>query len=421
MWGAGSLPNLGDQLILRVTFEQLRTRILHAEFKQFCPWSAQDGITRLCFDREGGWPHADSFDAVVVAGGGVFAGPPFKDPIMQLFCFGSRPSDFTPHLFAAWNAVGLQDDTLPADKPAWIEYIKQLKSRLNYCSVRSLDAAQRLHIDPHDWPVVVVPDAAYALGPLCHQKHLLVRRARIGIALGNPFHSQEFLAKLSPPEMANGCPFDSSVCLDPLEVWRSMKLPEEELQRQQNILPVVTAISKKLAQSATVEFFGFGAMYGDQDLAAKLSAQVPKSTFVRLPDPQDCDAVQDLISSYDLIIASRYHCAILAHRACRRLIAIDPHWSHHTRTSKLAQLMEAIKHSRFYWYGHSDVQQASETLSSLIDTALTVAPQDHWISYETFHKRCTEHFDRLATALLDNTSAKIRMPVGRRRSTAVVA
>jgi hypothetical protein len=396
LWGAGSLKNWGDQLIARITEEQLRGRIPEAQFVHFCPWT-NDQALQLRFNADGQWPLQSSFNAVVVVGGGIFAGPPFKHPMMQLFCFGPHPALFAPRLFTAWNAVGLQDDTWTADTLVWTGYRTELRSRLDYCSVRTIATAERIGFRSGSFPQYIVPDSVYALPPLEPRKRPL-RKRLLGVSLGSPFPSREFLSGLAGSRVAETCPFEPSLCMTPAEFVAATASPEDDL-RKRNLLPHVVSQLKKIAHSVQIEFFGFGEMYGDCKLAGELSSQIPGSQLRTIPAGSNYNDIQEFLSSYDALVLSRFHAAIFAHRAGMPFVAIDPHWSCRTGSSKLQELMHSINLGPLYWNGTAGPgEQAalSAMFERLFDNRHTTDP----IPYAEFHQKSLQNFDRLASALL---------------------
>lgn len=100
IWAGSSLPNIGDRLLAAVTEAELSRRLPDARFRHFCPWSTAADPVPLWVDGAGNWPGAGSFDAVVMAGG-LWSGPPFRHPIMQVFCLGPEPRAFDPGVWVA--------------------------------------------------------------------------------------------------------------------------------------------------------------------------------------------------------------------------------------------------------------------------------------------------------------------------------
>ena len=396
IWGASSLNNWGDRLIALITEKELRARIPESFLAQLCPWNSHDD-RRLWFDKNGKWPYAADFDAVVVAGGGLFAGPPFKHPVMQLFCFGAQPDQFAPKLCACWNAVGQQDDACAGNNPHWAKYTELLRSRLDYCSVRSKTTAEHIGQGSELSPTHVVPDSVYALPPLRLRNRIRGKRIRVGVALGSPFPTREFVSTLAGSRVADSCPFEPSICLTPAE-FMSQELPPTEIARQQTLLPLAVSALNRLSRVAAIEFFGFGLMYGDAGLATTLSGLVTGSTCRTGAD--DFDDLQTLFASYDVLIVSRYHAAILAHRAGRPFIGVDPHWSHRTQTSKLHELMRSINQSQFYWNGAGGEEAASAGLWERFETWMELEASREAVPYEEMHRQSLRNFDRLSSAIM---------------------
>src|SRR5437879_3406891 len=94
LWSGSSLNNVGDRLLAMVTELELARRLPDTGFEHFCPWSRTSNPKPLWVSESGDWPGSRMFNAVVVAGGGVFSGPPFRHSLMQVFCLGPNPSLF---------------------------------------------------------------------------------------------------------------------------------------------------------------------------------------------------------------------------------------------------------------------------------------------------------------------------------------
>lgn len=399
LWGASSLDNWGDQLIAVVAERALACRISSARFVHFCPWSQDQRIRRLQFDANGNWPHADAFHAVVVVGGGLLAGPPFRHHVMQLFCFGTRPEQFAPQLRVAWNAVGLEDATCPPEDAAHENYLRQLRSRLDYCSVRSLETAKRIGPGPLNSPTHIVPDCVYALPSLKTQRPSKTGKIRIGVCVGDPFPTKQFVSRLAGKLVADSCPIDATISLTQNKLLKTA-MPFSEKQRQVTFLPTVVDVLKKVTAEVELEFFGFGSMYGDKELAARIARLIPDSAYRHIAANTNYRLLQRLIQSYDALIVSRYHAAILAHRADRPFIAVDPYWNYRTCTSKLKELMASINQQTFYWNGGSDPRQSESALATAIGEMLDNLQRLDRVPYERFHQKATANFDCLASFIV---------------------
>ena len=392
VWAGGSLDNLGDQLISRITRAELCARLPEIEIQEFCPWNHAPTAQALRFDSAGQWPLAGQFHAIVVAGGGVFAGAPFKHPMMQVFCFGPRPLQFAKGVFLAWHGVGLQDGTLLPAQASWQDHLLALAERFEYCSVRGEDAAERL--EKGRTKPEVVPDPVFALPPLDATITRPRRRPRIGVLLGDALPRKSFLQCMTSPSTARVCPYFQDTCLS-LDSLRQWDFSPRELARKADFLPTAIQALRAVSGRVEIELMGFGGIYGDRDLAVELAAQLPDATLA-CSESGDLEVMQRRIQSYDGLIVSRYHAAILALRCGRPFVAVDPFWTPWTRTSKLQQLMSRMDALPRYW----TVDGSPGRLESLVDSIerMIRLPQstDH---YKSMHAQCRSSFDRLAKAL----------------------
>ncbi|MBL8175730.1 MAG: polysaccharide pyruvyl transferase family protein [Bryobacterales bacterium] len=392
IWAGGTLDNIGDQLIARITRRELCARLPGIEVQEFCPWNRLNASQSIRFDASGDWPPAMQFDAIVVAGGGVFAGAPFKHPMMQVFCFGPRPLRFAKGVFLAWHGVGLQDGTIPPEQPAWKDHLSALAERLDYCAVRGDDAAGRMgmgRMKPE-----VVPDPVFALPPLEGQPQGGRRRMKIGVALGDALPRKSFLESMTGPPTAAVCPYFRDTCLSP-DSLRNWDFSPQEILRKADFLPSVIQALRAVSSRAEIEFIGFGGIYGDRELARELAAQLPGASLASI-EPGEFDDLQRRMQSYDGLVVSRYHAAILALRCGKPFVAADPFWTPWMRTSKLHQLMSRIDAAPFYW----TVDGSPGRVETLVDCLeRMIGSRESKDRYSRLHAECISSFDRFATAL----------------------
>ncbi|MGH6655616.1 MAG: polysaccharide pyruvyl transferase family protein, partial [Actinocrinis sp.] len=204
LWAGASLDNLGDRLLARVTEAELVRRLPGARVRHFCPWSRSQDPEPLWIDAHGRWPGTGRFDAVVLAGGGVFGGPPFKHPLMQVFCLGQDPARFDPGVPVFWHGVGLQDGTAPPapDGASDIsgDYLRALARRVGMLAVRDRGAVARFAAAGVQ--ARLVPDPVFALAPMLPQATrqgpawpAAGRRPRIGVAVGAPHPTPRLVAR----------------------------------------------------------------------------------------------------------------------------------------------------------------------------------------------------------------------------------
>jgi hypothetical protein len=316
---------------------------------------------------------------------------------MQVFCFGPDPGHFEPGTFLAWSAVGLQDGTPAPTRPSWRAYFDALHERLQYCTVRSEDAAELIAGSNRKNRPAVVPDPVFYLPPLPARLSSRRGKYRLGVALGNPLPAPSFLAALAGPELANRCPFNEATCLHPEDV-ASLDFSQSQLIRKSHFLPAVLQALRLLGDSVSIEFFGFGAMYGDRELAVQLASCL-EGARVATGIPRDVDAMQALIASYDGLVLSRYHAAILALRAGRPFVVADPYWSESTGTSKLHQLMKQAALLQAYWADEASGIAGTGDLTAAI-TMMMQGEAENGNIYEALHQQSERHFDALAASLL---------------------
>jgi hypothetical protein len=449
VWAGSSLPNVGDRLLAAVTETELSRRLPGAEFAHFCPWSpapapspgpapaphpddaarpdttagpasmaaasggadhqgspatvrASGGTGRsgsavdpvpLWVDGQGRWPGAGMFDAVVMAGG-VWSGPPFRHPIMQVFCLGSAPRAFDPGTFAAWHGVGLQDGTPEPDRPEWRAYLSEVRARLGHATVRGAYAAARMD------GLTVVPDPAFALPPLRRERP---RGKRIGVAVSIPGPSRRLIARLAT---RTAMPYDPGLCLPPEQVMAEADAPHEQAARLGFVADLGLTLME-LGGLAEVEFLAVDNIYGDDETAGQLARSVAGATVTALGSTGADHGVGPLCEAFarcDVVLVSRYHSAILALRTGTPFVAVDPFWSRRNGTSKLCELMNQLGLAHRYWNGDGDLPQiVNQTLDSSNEPLEEPLYRDMWV-------RAGAAFDRLA----DDLRAHARQGTGAR-------
>ncbi|GAA3070487.1 polysaccharide pyruvyl transferase family protein [Streptosporangium carneum] len=443
IWAGSSLPNVGDKLLAAVTEAELSRRLPGASFTHFCPWSAQGaapgasgdapaglgastangaaaravtGTTAapvpLWVDRDGRWPGAGSFDAVVMAGG-LWSGPPFRHAIMQVFCLGPAPWAFDPDVWVAWHGIGLQDGTPPAGLDHWRGYLGSVRERLDHLTVRSAEAARRM--DEATGAVAppgagtgrgdataggtatpVVPDPSFALPPLPVRRPRR-RRPLIGVAVGAPGPTTQLVTHLVGRDLAGRCPHDPALCVPPEQVLAEASDPAEGVNR----LGFVTELGLtliELAAVADIEFITVPNIYGDEEAGARFSRSVPRARTLALgsTDSTGADELAEALARCDLALVSRYHSAILALRGGTPFVAVDPFWSRRNGTSKLHELTVELGMAHRHWaYRGAD---ATEDLMGIVERALAEEPVEAE-AYLGMHLRATAAFDRLADGL----------------------
>lgn len=402
LWAGGSLDNLGDRLLARVTETELAGRLPGARLRHFCPWSRARDPEPLWIDAHGRWPGTGRFDAVVLAGGGVFSGPPFRHPLMQLFCLGRDPALFDPGVPVFWHGVGLQDGTppLPHDDVSG-DYLRALAGRVGMLTVRDRGAAARFASAGVE--ARLVPDPVFALAPLppettgraAARPVSRSRRPRIGVAVGTPHPTPRLIARLAAPDLVERCPPGPGLCLSADQVVAAERDPDEQARRAGFTAGLARALAD-LSGEADLDLLGVPNIYSDEVTTARLAAALPGARVRALP-ADDLDRLQATIAEYDAVLVSRYHTAILALRVGTPTVVADPFFAPALGTSKLHDLMTRLGLARRYWTNAPD-SGAAPDLADAVRAALADEPVEA-AAYRAQHDEAVRSFDRLADAL----------------------
>lgn len=382
LWGGGSLDNVGDQVLMEVAERELRRRIPDCTVVRFCPWSDGPPAEELWIHDGSGWPGAGAFDAVVGLGG-IWAGPPFRAVLMQVFTFGPDPAAFDPAAFVAWHGVGLVDGCPPLEGEPRHRYVRALAGRLDHLTVRGRDAADRFAAATGS-PPAVVPDPAFALPPWRRSER---RRPRVAVAVGDARPAVGLSRRLADTTRRDRwCAWHPDTGLS-FEEMLEYEVDAVELDWKEEFLPRLWPRIAELAASVDVEFLGVTNMYEDDDVARQGAAAVDGSTLRQL-GRADADTLTRALGEYDAVVVSRFHSVVLAMRAGVPLVAVDPYWSPRTGTSKVQQLLTAA--------GLADRLVDDETdLAALVARIRTDGPVEA-SAYERMHRRALADFDVLA-------------------------
>src|SRR5690348_3688152 len=279
LWGGASLGNVGDQMLFDAVETGLGRRLPGAEFARYCPWAAGDGPVRpLWVSPSGRWPGTGSFDAIVIVGG-VFAGPPFANVLMQAFTLGSAPAAFDPAVLTAWYGVGLDDTTRPPSQPQWHDYLRAAGRRLDFFTVRAPSAADRFRQAGAPVPRLV-PDPAFGLParPRAGQQPPAPggRRPRIGVAVGEAVASSRLLGLFTDMRIVlryvRESGFDRTTCLDAVEI-AGREFGAGEIDPKRAFSTQLAAELAGLQRIGTVEFIAVDNMYDDAAASPARSAR----------------------------------------------------------------------------------------------------------------------------------------------------
>jgi polysaccharide pyruvyl transferase WcaK-like protein len=410
LWGGASLCNVGDQMLFDAVEAGLGRRLPGAEFTRYCPWAPDGGPVRpLWVSPSGDWPGAGSFDAIVIVGG-VFAGPPFANVLMQAFTLGAAPAAFDPGVLAAWYGVGLDDTTRPASKPQWHDYLRELAERLDFFTVRAPSAADRFRQAGAPAPRVV-PDPAFGLparaaAPAAAQAPAPGgRRPCIGVAVGEAVASSRLLGLFTDMRIVlryvRESGFDRTTCLDAVEI-AGREFAADEIDPKRAFSARLAAELAGLQRIGTVEFIAVDNMYDDAAASAAFADALGGAPVRCLRQP-DAAALGEAFGGYDLVVVSRFHSVVLALQAGVPFIAADPYWHPDTETSKVHQLLTEVGRVDRHWAG----LHAPAALSDIAVAALGRGDDDR-DRYLARHAQAGEVLDELATAISAPRPARIR-------------
>lgn len=390
IWSAGSLENIGDQLLPLLLREHVTSRLPDVATDIFCPFSRSEHPKPLRLSSDGQWDEGDAYDAIVVPGGGVIAGPPFRHPLMQIFSFGPHPATFLPGRFTAWHAVGIEDGTPLPNRPAWREYQRSVVNRLNFATVRSIGAQRRLAAVGMD--VARCPDLFFCL-PVQSQPYRrnIGRRPRLGAVLGSPFLSPRLLDSVLAVDLADRCPGTVDLCVVGEEVLAATDLPAGVAFGFAHLAAVVEACAAAKASGWEVTLFGCQNMYGD-DKYCRTAARLAGVALLELPVSRWQELAARL-GTQDMLVTSRYHTTILAARTGLPVLAVEPSQPGASPT-KLAELMADLGRADAYWSLTHGAIELTTRLHAALDDGYDWAD-----AYTQLHCDASVGVERLVAAL----------------------
>src|ERR1044072_5494043 len=189
LWNGSGVDNIGDRLLDYVNRQELGRRLPTACFETFCPWpsaTASDSIRphRLRIDRQGHWDGEGSFDAIVIGGGGILLGPPFRHPGAQFFFLGPFPERFRDRCPVVWNAVSSEGIRATAPNSLWREFVQAAAERIKLRTVRNELTREFLTRCGITGSVSLVPDPVVLLATPAKRKSRPASTRRIGMAVG---------------------------------------------------------------------------------------------------------------------------------------------------------------------------------------------------------------------------------------------
>ncbi|MEY9748895.1 hypothetical protein ABIF65_008269 [Bradyrhizobium japonicum] len=408
IWSGASLNNAGDRQLAAVTAAELRVRLPGAVFRHFCPWSHADDPIPLWIDERGRWPGSKKFDAVVVAGGGVFSGPPFQHPIMQIFCLGRHPSLFDPETVVAWHGVGAQERTpIHYFDGAQVQYLDEFLQRADYVAVRDDLSARKLR-NIKATRILTIPDPVFSLPPAPQHPRYCGGRPRIALIPGSSEPSQRLRQQLANQELRDRCPGGAPICVEAPAVSSSDRKDYESRKREIRLLLGIGLFLSELARHAEIDIISDDNIYADDEFSLRLQALVPGVHLRSSGGVETHHALthhmEPLIRDYDIILASRYHAAILALRLGKPLVLIDTYRHTCEDETKLRTLSRLLRSPKRYWAplaGERELDVDTYDTSDLIASVMGSLRDYEYcaLSYESEHRRARQSFDDLGAFL----------------------
>jgi polysaccharide pyruvyl transferase WcaK-like protein len=400
LWGSAGLPNAGDHLITEVVRRELGRRLPGARVEALSPWAAGDGVDRLVLEGGGHWEPAGRYDAVVVPGGGVLAGPPFAHPVMTAFGFGAEPAAFAPGAFVGWHCVGAQDDSPEPDRPCDRRWLRALAGRLDHCTVRDAVAARRLGAAGGREPVVV-PDPVFALDPIRGAGRPARARPLVGVSVGSATPTAALLEATTGGPVAGLPPVGGPLCLTPADVL-AREGAEQAEQRRRTTSDLARGLVQ-LAEQADLVLIGVRNMYGDGPVAEQLASGLPGARCVLLGH-RDPDAITAAYARCDAVLVSRYHALVLALRAGTPAVGVEV--SAVGGPSKLRDLTARLGTPGRYW---GRLGGPPPPLADLVlDAAGSGRRDDEADRYGTARRGALAALDELAGRIAEGTAGRRR-------------
>lgn len=385
LWNGSGMDNLGDQMIDLVTRRELARRLPGAEFTTFTPWPGSYCGNRLRIDGTGAWSGQGEYDAIVVGGGALLLGPPFRDPSSQFFLLGPDPRLFKDGCPVLWNGVCSGSEYRAPSSPKWRGFMADACGRVAYRAVRNGQTKNFLQDCGVGGEIEVIPDVCVAArrgapGPR------RTGRPVIALAAGRPVFPDRFIAKVAGFAAAN-----MGLC-DP-ELLDIRRYDAGAGYGDDVYVGRLERGFAGLAGEGDLVVSAFGEMYGDDLVCEPLAARLGVP-YRRLWDAGPEGAV-DFFGGVDVVVGSRLHSCILALAAGTPFVMVDPYHSDETRTSKMKDFAEQCGLGRFY-FTLRDFLEGRAAVREAVREALTMDRRELLDARERLAVKVDEHFDRLA-------------------------
>jgi len=102
------------------------------------------------------------FDAIVIGGGALLLGPPFRDPSSQFFLLGPDPLSFKDSCPVLWNGVCSGSQYRAPSAPKWRRFMADACARVSYRAVRNEQTRNFLQDCGVEGRIDVIPDVCIA-------------------------------------------------------------------------------------------------------------------------------------------------------------------------------------------------------------------------------------------------------------------
>ena len=385
LWNGAGMDNIGDQAIDLVTRRELSMRLPGAEFTTFTPWPGRYCRNMLRIDEKGAWSGQGEFDAIVIGGGALLLGPPFRDPSSQFFLLGPDPLSFKDSCPVLWNGVCSGSQYRAPSAPKWRRFMADACARVSYRAVRNEQTRNFLQDCGVEGRIDVIPDVCIAAS----QAGAVRRRSGrpvIAIAAGRPVFPDRFIARVAELAAPN-----MGLC-DP-ELLDIRRYDESAGYSDDGYVTRLERGFADLGEEGDLVVSAFGEMYGD-DLVCELLAGRLGVPYRRLWDAGP-EGVLNFFGGVDAVVGSRLHSCILALSAGTPFIMVDPYHSEQTRTSKMKEFAAQCGLERFY-FTLPDFLERRAGVRRAVQEALAMDRRELLAARERLAARVGAHFDHLA-------------------------
>jgi len=284
---------------------------------------------------------------------------------------------------------------LAPTKANWRAYVHEAVSRVDVLTVRNSSTADFLRSCDVQRHVEIVPDVAVLADAPRQVTAAKSSQLRIGYAPGRPVFPQTFLDEMGRMAMLN-MPSANPAVVE-MSLWADM-FPFEEDVYTDRLADSVRA----LLPLGELELFGFGAMYGDPQVAALVASKVGRARHLRLGDAGGENALER-IRALDCLIAFRLHACISALVVGTPFVAIDLYSTKEGKTTKLLEFVRQLGLESRY-IAIEALLAHPERLKETVAEAIAAGREVIEVAHERVTTRAHAHFDALADFITTRTT-----------------